>query len=179
MTREIDWTKQFIPERLTPLYHTSSYGQLSAAQRLRYNQLHGCYFNEQVIFFESAMAEHILLALLQRTPPPRLAEGLRTFIAEEKKHSEMFRNLNRRCQPPIYTNNDFHFIQVSAFALLALRNWVRRAGAFPFFVWILLIQEERSLFCSKQYLAHSEGLEPNFLEAQRLHLADEVGHIQW
>ena len=56
----IDFSRRFIPDRLTPLYHTPVYAQLSDAQRLRYNQLHASYFNEQTIFFESAMAQHIL-----------------------------------------------------------------------------------------------------------------------
>jgi hypothetical protein len=43
----------------------------------------------------------------------------------------------------------------------------------------LLIQEERSLFCARQFLEDAADLEPSFVLAQRGHLADEAGHIQW
>src|SRR5205085_3045863 len=97
MNGPIDFTKRFIPERLTPLYHTPIYGQLSLRQRLRYNQLHASYFNEQIIFFESAMAQHILRGFIGGELPDGLAQRLRTFVAEEAQHSEMFRELNRNC----------------------------------------------------------------------------------
>src|SRR5207248_166448 len=109
MPGSIDFTRRFIPEHLTPLYHTPAYAQLSPVQRLRYNQLHACYFNEQTIFFETAMAQHILRAFLKRDVPTSLGDGLRNFIAEEKLHSQMFRDLNRQAFPDLYGNGDFHF----------------------------------------------------------------------
>ena len=98
----IDFTRRFIPERLTPLFHTPAYSRLSDEQRLRYNQLHGCYLNEQTIFFESAMARHILNHFASRKLPAGLAGELPCFIAEEAEHSEMFRQLNRRCLAEVY-----------------------------------------------------------------------------
>jgi hypothetical protein len=175
----VDFSKQFIPARLTPLYHTPVHGQLTYAQRLRYNQLHASYFNEQTIFFESAMARHILRCFVLRKLPGGLADRLRTFIAEEAEHSKMFRELNRRCLPEIYANEDFHFIKVPFFSSMCLRQWVGQARWFPFFLWILLIQEERALFCAKEFLNEAGDLEPHFVAAQRRHLADEIGHIQW
>ena len=60
----VDSGRLFIPEELTPLFHTPSYGELTAAQRLRYNQLHALYFNEQIMFFERALCCRILESLL-------------------------------------------------------------------------------------------------------------------
>src|SRR4051812_23570206 len=99
MAGPIDFTKRFVPERLTPLYHTSVYAKLSAAQQLRYNQLHASYFNEQTIFFESAMAQHILRGFAKHKLPTTLASGLQTFMTEEAQHSQMFRELNLKCLP--------------------------------------------------------------------------------
>src|SRR5258706_10780789 len=177
MIRRIDFTKCFIPERLTPLYHIPAYARLSGGQRLRYNQLHASYFNEQTIFFESAMAQHILRGFIKRNLPEGLADLLRTTIAEEGRHSQMFRELNRDCLPEHYAKGDFHFIRVPAWASACLRHCVRHPGLFPFFLWVLLIQEERALFCAKEFL-EADGLEPNFVAAQRRHLSDETGHIQ-
>ena len=168
-----------MPERLTPLYHAPIYAQLSGAQRLRYNQLHASYFNEQTIFFESAMARHLLRGFISRKPPAILASGLQTFIAEEAEHSKMFRELNRRCLPEIYASADFHFIKVPLLPSVFLQQWVKRSRWFPFFLWILLIQEERALFYAREFLKEADGLEPQFVLSQRRHLADEVGHIQW
>lgn len=175
----IDFSKRFMPERLTPLYHTPAYSRLSGAQRLRYNQLQASYFNEQTIFFESVMAQHILAGCISRKTPDRLADGVRIFIAEERAHSSMFRALNRRCWPERYAFSDFYFIRLSAVASFCLSRWVRHPGLFPFFIWLLLIQEERSLFCAREFLENTGELEPQFVAAQRRHLADEIGHIQW
>ena len=60
-----------------------------------------------------------------------------------------------------------------------MNHWVRRPARFPFFLWVLLIQEERASFCAKEFLNEAGALEPNFVAAQRRHLADEIGHIQW
>jgi hypothetical protein len=179
MIGPIDFTKRFIPERLTPLYHTAAYTRLSRGQQLRYNQLHASYFNEQTIFFESAMAQPILRGLMKRTLPDGMADGLRIFIAEEAQHSQMFRELNRNCLRERYANGDFHFIRLPAWASVCLRQWVRHPRLFPFFLWVLLIQEERALFCAKQFVEGADGLEPNFVAVQRRHWADEAGHIQW
>ena len=56
----IDFSKYFIPEELTPLYFTPSYGKLTETQRLRYNQLTGLYFNEQIMFLERLLAQNII-----------------------------------------------------------------------------------------------------------------------
>ncbi|HEY3914056.1 MAG TPA: diiron oxygenase [Verrucomicrobiae bacterium] len=175
----INFSRRFIPEHLTPLRHTASYAKLSEEQRLRYNQLHSLYLNEQTIFFESAMAQYILRDFAARELPDGLGEGLRTFFAEEAEHSKMFRELNRLCRPDIYAKGDFYFIRVPALSSICLTQWVRRAHWFPFFLWILLVQEERASFFAREYLKEANELEPHFVATQRRHLADEVGHIQW
>src|SRR5438045_2876207 len=49
---------------------------------------------------------------------------------------------------------------------------------FPLFLWLALLQEERSLYYSKRCLARSAELEPQFVATHRAHLADEVGHVE-
>lgn len=179
MSPPIDFSKRFMPELLTPLRHTPIFNDLSPAQRLRYNQLQAAYFNEQIIFFESAMAQHILRGILKMQLPSHLVETVNVFIAEEKRHSQMFRALNRRCFPTRYAQSDFYFVKVPHTATTLLRTWASHPRTFPFFLWILLIQEERALCCAKQVLAEADQLEPSFVAAQRQHLADEVGHVGW
>jgi hypothetical protein len=175
----VDFSKRFLPESLTPLFYAPIYRELSEAQRLRYNQLHACYILEQTIFFESAMAQHILARAAKQPLPEGWAEGLRLFIAEEKRHSQMFRELNRKCLPQHYAKGDFYFIHLNPGLATLLDFWVKHSGWFPLFLWLLLIEEERSLFYSKEFLRHSLELEPEFLAVQKAHLADEIGHIGW
>src|SRR5687768_4440406 len=177
MSQPIDFSKRFMPELLTPLRHTPIFNNLPPGQRLRYNQLQAAYFNEQIIFFESAMAQHILRGILKMRLPRDLSELVNAFIAEEKRHSQMFRELNRRCFPERYAQRDFYFVNVPRCSKLLIRQWASHPGAFPFFIWILLIQEERALYCAKQFLAEPDQLEPSFVATQRQHLADEVGHV--
>lgn len=171
--------KLFIPVELTPLPHTPSYARLTDRQRLRYNRLQALYFHEQITFFETALGRPVLAALLRRACPPRLVEALRQFREEEIRHTEMFRRLLRRHAPGIYAGRDFHFVQVSPFWAALLRAGVARPETLPLFLWLMLLQEERSVFYSRTYLAHREEIEPSFVEAHRLHLADEARHVRW
>jgi hypothetical protein len=175
----VDSGKPFIPESLTPLFHTPSYRDLTAEQRLRYNQLHALYFNEQIMFFETALGRPLLTALLREPWPDRLAEGLRQFRDEEQQHTEMFRRLNQRCAPQLYTGRDTCFVQVPAVWTAALRWTVDRPLAFPLYLWLMLLQEERSLFYSRCHLHEAATVEPSFAAAHRLHLADEARHVRW
>jgi hypothetical protein len=174
----IDGSRFFMPERLTPLFHTPCYSALSLEQRRRYNQLHACYLNEQTIFFESVMARPILQSYARLELPDAIARALPQFMAEEALHSEMFRQLNRRCAPQLYAGSDFHFVVLSRGMRAVLGGWVRRANRFPLFLWLLLIQEERAMFYATEFL-RMEELEPSFVAVQREHLADETGHVRW
>jgi hypothetical protein len=175
----VDSGKLFLPEELTPLFYTQIYGTLAAEPRRRYNQLHALYFHEQILYFETALGHPILTALLRQAWPDRLADGLRQFQEEERRHSAMFRRLNQRCAPELYTGRDFHFVTVPKL-WRAVSSWaVAHPLRFPLFLWLMLIQEERSLFYSRSILRQRDLIEPHFVQAHRVHLADEVGHVQW
>jgi hypothetical protein len=175
----VDSGKLFLPEAFTPLFYTQAYAALTPEQRRRYNQLHALYFNEQILYFETALGTRILEALRRQAWPDRLADGLRQFQEEERQHSAMFRRLNQRCAPDLYGDCDFHFVKVPKLWTV-LSSWaVAHPRAFPLFLWLMLIQEERSLFYSQGVLRHRELIEPHFVQAHRFHLADEVGHVRW
>lgn len=175
----VDHRKRFMPDEFTPFYYTPSYRALTQEQRLRYNQLQALYFNEQIIFFETAIGRPVLEALLRDSLPPPLQKGLRQFLEEEQQHTEMFRQLNQQCAAQLYGAGYFYFIQPPR-AWMAVLNWAaRRPRLFPMFLWLMLLQEERSLFYSRRVIAQREGLEPQFVKMHRTHLADEVGHVRW
>ena len=174
----VDFKKRFIPEELTPLYYTPAYQELTEEQKLRYNQLHGLYFNEQIIFFEATMGETVLDALLQAPWPSRIQDGLRRMREEEREHTRMFRRLNRLCAPHLYSTSDFYFVRAPR-GWMAIGNWVaRRPLFFPLFLWLMLLQEERSLYFARAFVREQASLEPHFVETQRLHSEDEAGHVR-
>jgi len=84
------WQKPFLPEKLTPLRLTPSWTKFSTAERLRYNQLQGLYFHEQIIFFEQQMIVPLINAARGLVTDPLLRASLTTFVAEEDKHSAQF-----------------------------------------------------------------------------------------
>jgi hypothetical protein len=175
----LDFTRRFIVEEFTPLFHTPVYRGLPPAVQLRYNQLHALYFNEQVAFFEQAMLSPALRALMQRALPSRLAAALPIFHQEEQIHTARFRELNLRCAPEFYAGRHHYFIRVPR-TLAGLLEWVAGCPrAFPLLIWLALLQEERSLYYSKGCLDHAAELEPHFVALHRAHLADETGHVRW
>lgn len=173
-----DGCRPYLPEAFTPLYHTAAYATLAADVRRRYNQLYGLYFNEQITFFETSLAESVLRPLAGTLPEP-LASGLIEFIAEERRHTLMFRALNRACAPELYAAGDFHFVRVPAGYAGALAWIARRARYFPMVLWLMLLQEERSIFYSRTIIREGGALDPRFVTAHRVHLRDEAGHVGW
>ncbi len=177
-TTLVDFGKHFIPEEFTPLSYTRAYLELTEEQQLRYNQLHAFYFNEQIMFFEATLGQSVLEALLRRPWPERVTEALRQLREEEQQHTEMFRRLNQLCAPHLYATRDFHFVQVPR-PWMALGNWaLRHPQMFPMVLWLMLLQEERSLYYSRGFVREESHLERHFVETQRLHLADEADHVR-
>jgi hypothetical protein len=175
----IDHSRHFIAEEFTPLYHTSAYALLPAAARLRYNQLHALYFNEQVAFFEQAMLSPALNVLMVEALPPHLLSGLHDFFREEQQHTAMFRELNRQAAPEIYRDRHAWFIRVANPWRSLLGVIARRPRLFPLLIWLALLQEERSLFYSRGCLKSAAPIEDHFVDAHRRHITDEAGHIRW
>jgi P-aminobenzoate N-oxygenase AurF len=175
----VDFSKLFLPEQFTPLFHTRAYASLSAEQRRRYNQLYALYFNEQIIFFETSLSESVLLPLAHSGLPESLTLALGEFMEEEQRHTRMFRALNEACAPDLYAGNSFYFIRVTPTQSRALEWVARRPRVFPMVLWLMLLQEERSMFYSRTILRRKEELEPHFVSVHRTHLADEAGHVGW
>jgi hypothetical protein len=175
----VDFGRNFMPEELTPLFYVPLYRQLAPEHRLRYNQLQALYFNEQIIFFETMIGRGVMGGLLRQTWTNGFGEKLQRFSDDEIRHSEMFRQLNRLCAPQRYAAADFHFIQAPRRSIAALRWMTRRPRVFPLFIWLMLLQEERSLYYSREFIRHVEAIEPHFVASHRVHLADEANHVRW
>jgi hypothetical protein len=178
-TSSVDYSRHFIPEHFSPLFYTPVYAELTDEQRLRYNQLHGCYCNEQIMFFEKFVAENVLTGLLRTRDAKPLLPQLRVFLEEERRHAQMFYDLNRLCLPRLYEQEEFYFVKIP-YGLKVLLAWVTsQPWFFPLFVWLMLLQEELAVFLGREILRLKEEIEPHFVALQRVHLADEIGHVHW
>jgi hypothetical protein len=175
----IDFSRPFMPTELTPFFHVPGYELLNQTQRLRYNQLHALYFNEQTMFFEQTLARNVLGYFLARPLPAELKSGLEQFMAEEIRHTAMFRALNRSCAPDIYSERDFYFIRVPRAAAAVLDFVSKRPHQFSLLLWLMHLQEERALSFGRTFLKSAEPLESHFVATQRQHVADEIGHVRW
>lgn len=176
---ELCWDKLFIPEKLTPLRLTASWSKLNAEERLRYNQLQGLYFHEQIIFFEQRMIVPLIEAARPLVVDSSLQDGLSAFIREENSHSAQFHTLLRELRPDWYGHDWHHFVKVNGFASTALATMVRHPRQFPFLLWLMQLLEERTMFASRLYLAQPDLFPAKIVAAQRQHLIDEVDHVQW
>ena len=175
----LDDTRWFLPESLSPLAYTRTYAGLALEHRRRYNQLHATYVNEQILFFEQTLAENVLGGLRRAGPPAALDASLARFIDDERAHIAMFRELNRCCAPAAYATRDYRFVALPGPAARVLAAASRRPARFPFFVWLMLLMEERALHYGREIVQRRGELEPAFVETHVRHLRDEVHHVRW
>ncbi len=168
----------YIPERLTPLYFTPLYSDLTEEEKLSYNRTHGLYFLEQTIFFEQVTGKPVLRQLARIAPDESLAAAARQFMAEEDQHTNWFRALLREVAPETYARRDFHLLTVPSMVPTVSRLLGQSVSILPCLLWLQLIAEERSLYFGNQFVEAGACLERRFLAVQRRHLADEAGHIR-
>ena len=185
----VDFTKTFVCPTLTPLYYTPAYADLTAAQRLRYNQLTAVSFNDLVLFFERTFAA-ALRALL--ADPDALDDALRArverFAADERRHCVMWRGLNRSSAAGLSgatgkagdgrRRGDYQIVRVGR-PMAAALGWVAaRPRAFPVVVLAMLLLEEHSIEVARRCgRVPADQLEPRYAAAHRAHLADEARHV--
>lgn len=173
----IDRGRFFIAEELTPLWYTAAFRELSPAQALRYNQISGLAAGELIGLFEEEVAQVALRSLRAAPIPGDLREGLGCFLAEEARHAEIWAGLNRLSEPGWYGAERRRIIGLLARRLGVLRWMAGHPHSFPFVLWMMLLQEERSIGISRRSLAMADRLEPRWAAVYRLHLRDEIRHV--
>jgi hypothetical protein len=173
----IDRGLPFIAEELTPLWYTAAFRELSPAQALRYNQISALAAGELIGLFEEEVALVALRSLRAGLLPDDLREGLGWFLEEEVRHAEIWAGLNRLSEPSWYAVERRRIVGGSARRLAAVRWIAAHPRAFPFVLWLMLLQEERSIAISRRSLAATASLEPRWAAVFRLHLRDEIRHV--
>src|SRR5262245_1411076 len=181
----VDFTRPFVHEEQTQLYYTPLYRDLDRAHRLRYNQIFGVRVNEQFMALERDLTNRLLVRLIGHpavAADPVLPECLRRMVREEECHYAMFRALNVRCRPGIYTVTDRYFTRLgrleSAIFALAMRLARRLSGL----LWLVIAMEEYSVALSRALIRRRETeslgpLEENFVRVHVEHVKDEARHV--
>lgn len=185
-SRGVDFERHFFPEHLTPLSHTAVYAQLGPDERRIYNQLYGQMVNEQFIFLEDRFLVRMVGNLRRSTRldlPADLLEALDVFVEEEVKHTEMFRRLARLTCPERYERSDYHFLRLGRAEDALLGFMARRPDFFVFWCWMALAFEEKTVDYYRHYQRHQKErpdlpLDPLYTDVHRLHMLDEVRHVQ-
>ena len=176
---ELTAEEWYMPPELTPLWQTYSHGGLSLRQQRDYNRLHALYFHEQIVFFEQEIICPVLRALAVGLEEEPLRRGVGEFIKEEIEHSAMFHGLLREEAPEWYADSPYHFIRCGFIEKSLLQWGVEHPRWFPMYLWLILLLEERAMFCSRAFVEGRGNLRKPYYEVQRRHLADEVDHVQW
>lgn len=169
------------PESITPWFYLPVYTQMSAKLRLRYNQLYALGINEIFTLFESDFVHKILSQLrTEKQMSPLQKEALKYFCEEEVKHSEMFRRLNSAVSPKEYEKDSYRLIhRRSQFGKKILEMITKWPHFFLMWVWMAIFFEERTVMYAKEYIKDSSPLlSPVFKEVHKLHMIEEMRHIQ-
>jgi para-aminobenzoate N-oxygenase AurF len=176
-TTPIDSSRWFFCETLTPLAYTRIYHELDESHRRRYNQLTGMLSNELILRLETGVLS-VALRALESCPDADLREAVARFAADERRHAETWRRLNRLTAPEWYAASDTVLCRVPPVIEGLSRLIAHRPAAWPVIFWMQLSQEERSIEISRRCLrVPADRMEPRYAAAYREHLRDEVRHV--
>lgn len=186
---EIDWrtpidrSRWYFCETLTPLYYAPIYHELALEHRRRYNQLNAMMANEIIAFMESEFLVTTLTAVNSHLNGEERFRDLRAAVArfaeDERRHADIWWNLNRLSEPAWYHSTKWRLINIPRGLLSAARFAARHPVAFPLVFWLQLVQEERSLEISRRCMRMApNAIEPRYRAAYSAHLPDEARHVQ-
>lgn len=184
--KNVDHSQFFFPEVLTPLYHCSSYRTiLEEDDRRFYNQLYAQYVSEQFIFLEDRFLCRVVEGLLPWAGKVSwdLKKCLEIFLEEEIKHTEMFRRLNKICNPERYENDDFYFLRLKKYEDRLINAMAKAPKLLNYWIWIALLFEEKTIDCFSHYRSQqrdprSAKLDPLHYQVHQFHMLDEARHVQ-
>jgi hypothetical protein len=182
----VDSGLHFFPESLTPLYHCASYRNvLDDDDRRCYNQLFAQYVSEQFIFLEDRFLCKVVEGLLPWATgiSVDLKKCLEIFLEEEIKHTEMFRRLNRLCNPERYESQDYYFLRLRKHENALMNLMAKMPRHLNFWIWIALLFEEKTIDYFSHYRMQQRDekqskLDPMHYQVHQFHMLDEARHVQ-
>ena len=159
------------------------YRELALEHRRRYNQLNAMMANEIIAFMESEFLVPALSAVSSHLNGeerfPDLHAAVTRFAEDERRHADIWRNLNRLSEPAWYQRTNWRLMNIPRGPLSAARLCAPAPVAFPLVFWLQLVQEERSLEISRRCMrVTASAMEPRYRAAYGAHLPDEARHVQ-
>lgn len=173
----VDWTRPFAPEQMTPLAFTPIYDSLTDGQRLRYNQNFALYVNEKIAYLEEGLS-HFVRQVARLPQASHLKLDLLELVRDEERHAAGFRALNRKAAPTLYGSTNSVFVRPGKWVDSLTRGMGRLPTLFPCLLWVILLQEERSVYYSRLFVEEREHLEPHFVAIHERHSQDEAAHVR-
>ncbi|MEY4065424.1 MAG: hypothetical protein RIR26_1632 [Pseudomonadota bacterium] len=188
----IQWHKgvnkglHFFPEILTPLFHCPSYKSvLDEDDRRLYNQLYAQYVSEQFIFLEDRFLCRVVEKLLPWASGVSwdLRNCLEIFLAEEVKHTEMFRRLLKNCNPERYSHTDFHFLKLEKYEEKIINTMSQFPRVLNYWIWVAMLFEEKTIDYFTHYRSQIRNdtapkLDHLHYQVHQFHMLDEARHVQ-
>jgi hypothetical protein len=172
-----DASKWSVPESITHLYYAPIYQTLTREQRLVYNRLHACFCCEMLVFFEEELPECYSIAARDGAASKSVSADVQAMLASESRHAAMFRALARDLDPSLYEPFDYHFLRMPRGILRLMKLPLHYPKLFPLVFWIVLLQEERTVYYSREVIRHASDLDPRVVDAFSRHLDDEQDHL--
>src|SRR5690242_4604653 len=151
-------SKWSIPESITHLYYSPVYETLSGHERRVYNKLHACFCCEMLVFFEEELPPCYSLAATNAGVSERVCSGVQAMVASESRHAAMFRELARDLDPALYEPFRYHFLRMPDGLVPLLKFPFRFPKLFPLVFWIVLLQEERTVYYSNEVIQRADEL---------------------
>lgn len=173
------------PEDLAQLAQSPSWSLLGPEDRRRFCRVIALSSCENFIFLEEYLlvpaVEAVLSSHRKRLSPDLLA-CLEDFVAEEIKHSAMFRRLLEAAAPAWYPPGADsgtwrpRIYRSSWFENEASRLLVRVPGLSLWWIWLAILFEERTIDVYRRYQAGA-NVDPLFTAVHRFHMLEETRHV--
>jgi hypothetical protein len=171
---EFRWS---VPESITHLYYAPVYQTLTEKERRVYNKLHACFCCEMLIFFEEELPQGYSTAARGAGVSKSVYGEVQAMLASESRHAAMFRDLARDLDSNLYEPFVYHFLRMPKGILRLLKLPLQYPRLFPLVFWIVLLQEERAVYYSKEVIRCASELDPRVVDAFSRHMDDEKDHL--
>lgn len=174
------------PEDLAQLAHSPSWALLSAEDRRCFCRVIALSSCENFIFLEEYLLVPAVEAVLRshgRRLSADLTACLEDFVAEEIKHSAMFRCLLETAAPAWYPPGaDAGTWRPRIYRSSWLENegsrlLVKVPGLSLWWIWLAILFEERTIDVYRRYHAGGPVVDPLFTAVHRFHMLEETRHV--
>jgi len=130
-----------------------------------------------LVFFEEELPQGYSRAARGDGVSEAVYREVQTMLASESRHAAMFRDLACDLDSSLYEPFTYHFLRMPRGLWRLLKLPLQYPRLFPLVFWIVLLQEERSVYYSKEAIRCASELDPRVVDVFSRHLDDEKDHL--